>query len=209
MNDESNALPPIVAPMPTTDDVTNSVKSTIKDSIKAVVVLSTMLRKLDLQGYAVADELLGNLQVAYAMADHLPKAAHIESLTREKADALEHVAKIERALNDSKIVFGGCRLARDTLRAELDAAKVAIKQRTRSMIDLNEKLNEVERDLRNLRAGETCTVEYDLSPAMVEGALRNKLIKLGWNPPKDTARSRATSGVDSAKLIGETGEKIG
>lgn len=28
-------------------------------------------------------------------------------------------------------------------------------------------------------------VEYDLSPAMIEGALRDKLIAMGWTPPKE------------------------
>ena len=27
------------------------------------------------------------------------------------------------------------------------------------------------------------TVAYDLSPAMVESAIKNKLIELGWTPP--------------------------
>lgn len=27
------------------------------------------------------------------------------------------------------------------------------------------------------------TVRYDLSPAMVEGTIRNKLIEMGWTPP--------------------------
>lgn len=27
-------------------------------------------------------------------------------------------------------------------------------------------------------------VEYDLTPAMVEGAIQNKLIEMGWTPPK-------------------------
>lgn len=38
--------------------------------------------------------------------------------------------------------------------------------------------------LRKIRSGLTMTVEYDLSPAMVEGAIRNKMIELGWTPPK-------------------------
>lgn len=137
VNDESNALPPIVAPMPTTVDVTNSVKSTIKDSIKAVVVLSSMLRKLDLQGYAVADELLGNLQVAYAIADHLPTAAQIESLTREKANMKAAITDYQTRLDDWRCKFFMTSREKESLtrtvtlldagltelRAELDAAK--------------------------------------------------------------------------------------
>ena len=31
----------------------------------------------------------------------------------------------------------------------------------------------------------TKTVSYDLSPAMVEGEIRDKLIEMGWKPPEE------------------------
>ena len=31
------------------------------------------------------------------------------------------------------------------------------------------------------------TVRYDLSPAMVEGQIRDKLVELGWTPPNEKA----------------------
>lgn len=52
------------------------------------------------------------------------------------------------------------------------------------VLGLIERCAAAEQKLRDIRAGHTKTVEYDLSPAMVESALRQKLIVLGWTPPK-------------------------
>lgn len=40
--------------------------------------------------------------------------------------------------------------------------------------------------LMALSKGETVRVEYDLSPAMHESAVRSKLIELGWTPPSSS-----------------------
>lgn len=42
-------------------------------------------------------------------------------------------------------------------------------------------------ELQAIRAGETVRVEYNLSPAQHEGAIRSKLIELGWTPPEQSA----------------------
>lgn len=63
-----------------------------------------------------------------------------------------------------------------------------IKQREEA---LDAEMQRMARTLIAIRAGHTLTlpagfgktVEYDLSPAMVESALRAKLIELGWTPP--------------------------
>jgi len=51
--------------------------------------------------------------------------------------------------------------------------------------ELQAQLCESEDSLMKIRAGHTKTVEYDLSPAMVESRLRDKLIELGWTAPED------------------------
>lgn len=43
---------------------------------------------------------------------------------------------------------------------------------------------DAQRLIKSLREGHTVTVEYNLTPAMHEGAIRSKLIELGWTPPK-------------------------
>lgn len=52
------------------------------------------------------------------------------------------------------------------------------------VLTLIERCHSAEQKLRTMRAGQTITVEYDLSPSMVESALRQKLIELGWTPPQ-------------------------
>jgi hypothetical protein len=58
--------------------------------------------------------------------------------------------------------------------------------------------DEALRQLQAIRAGQTVSfprVEFDLSPAMVEGTLRDKLIELGWaspgSSPEPSAEERA------------------
>jgi hypothetical protein len=44
-------------------------------------------------------------------------------------------------------------------------------------------IDKLEAELKAIRSGQTVTVEYNLSPAMKESAIHNKLIELGWTPP--------------------------
>jgi hypothetical protein len=52
--------------------------------------------------------------------------------------------------------------------------------------ELQAEVDELNRQLMAIRKGHTKTVEFDLSPAAKESALRDKLIELGWTPPVDT-----------------------
>lgn len=69
--------------------------------------------------------------------------------------------------------------ARDAekLRQALNPKRVII------LVEMARHKKEAEESLRKIRAGHTKTVEYDLSPAMRESALRDKLVELGWTPP--------------------------
>lgn len=59
------ALPPMQAPVPTVAEARERIDGALSDAQKALAVLSTMLKKANLmQGYAVADEILGNLGFA-------------------------------------------------------------------------------------------------------------------------------------------------
>jgi hypothetical protein len=65
----------------------------------------------------------------------------------------------------------------DKLRQALNPKRVII------LVEMARHKKDSEESLRKIRAGHTKTVEYDLSPAMVESALRDKLVELGWTPP--------------------------
>jgi hypothetical protein len=52
------------------------------------------------------------------------------------------------------------------------------------LIEQGDRIEKLEAELKALRSGQTVAVEYNLSPAMKEGAIRNKLIELGWTPPE-------------------------
>ena len=45
-------------------------------------------------------------------------------------------------------------------------------------------ITKLQAELKAIHSGQTVAVEYNLSPAMKEGAIRNKLIELGWTPPE-------------------------
>lgn len=64
-------LPPMEAPLPTIADAEASINGALSDALKAVNVLSTMLRKANLQGFAVADEIAGSIVHAQKMRSAL------------------------------------------------------------------------------------------------------------------------------------------
>ena len=66
--------------------------------------------------------------------------------------------------------------------AELETGKAFDKAK---IAELKLTIAELQRELKAIRANQTVTVEYDLSPAMTESALRDKLIELGWTPPNN------------------------
>ena len=45
----------------------------------------------------------------------------------------------------------------------------------------------------------TVKVLYDLSPALVEGAIRDKLIEMGWTPPEPKPKNKI---IDLSKMVG-------
>lgn len=54
----------------------------------------------------------------------------------------------------------------------------------KQQIDMRNKVQDAYTALQNeVHNKDTITVTYDLSPASVEGAVRNKLVELGWTPP--------------------------
>jgi hypothetical protein len=55
--------------------------------------------------------------------------------------------------------------------------------RDKRIAELEALLNMALKDLHDIRAGHTVTVEYDMSPVMTESKLRDKLVELGWTPP--------------------------
>lgn len=72
-----------------------------------------------------------------------------------------------------------------------DPMKAQLEKRIKQLADADycedlavKRYQKAEAQLDAIRKGHTKTVEYDLSPAMVESALRNKLIELGWTPPQ-------------------------
>lgn len=101
------ALPPIIAPTPTLEDGREVLTTAISDSIKAVSVLSTILRKLDLQSFSVADELLGNLQVAYEFAKRLPfePSEEIAQLRAERNTAQSELAAARKLIGDIRRII--------------------------------------------------------------------------------------------------------
>ena len=47
----------------------------------------------------------------------------------------------------------------------------------------SQRIQQLEAQLKE--ANEKCRIEYNLSPAMVEGRIKDKLIELGWTPPQE------------------------
>ena len=69
------ALPPKLHPLPTTTEKLSAVHHALDDAMKAIAVLSTILRKLDLRSFAVADEIAGNVKAAMNIVTHLISTA--------------------------------------------------------------------------------------------------------------------------------------
>ncbi len=69
------------------------------------------------------------------------------------------------------------------LESKLEAAETQLKSIAETNRIAALAVGELEGELQAIRKGHTKTVEYDLSPAMVESELRDKLIELGWKPP--------------------------
>ena len=66
---------------------------------------------------------------------------------------------------------------------------------------ITEERDDYIRQLTAIRAGHTKTVEYDLSPAMVESELRDKLTELGWaSPEKYDALHRRIQEINKSLL---------
>lgn len=78
-------LPSMEAPMPTIADAEASIDGALADALKAVNVLSTMLQKVNLPGFAVADEIAGSIVHAQKMRTALstrPAESVDEEMTR-------------------------------------------------------------------------------------------------------------------------------
>ena len=69
------ALPPKLHPLPTTTEKLSAVHHALDDAMKAIAVLSTILRKLDLRSFAIADEIAGNVKAAMNIVTHLISTA--------------------------------------------------------------------------------------------------------------------------------------
>jgi len=58
-------------------------------------------------------------------------------------------------------------------------------QRMAVIIDKkDERIAELEAELRAIKSGHTVTTEFNIAPAMKEGAIRDKLVELGWGTPE-------------------------
>lgn len=68
-----DSIPPMQAPLPTVADAEAAIDIALCDALKAVNVLATMLRKTNLQGFAVADEIAGSIIYAQKMRVALAK----------------------------------------------------------------------------------------------------------------------------------------
>lgn len=96
-------------------------------------------------------------------ADALPDAVRLP-LDSLHADAAYLIGRLrDESLPAARVV--------DIIRERIDAAKAALASATPP-------------------AADTVTVRYDLSPAAIEGAVRDKLIEMGWTPP-DAAAPKA------------------
>lgn len=67
--------------------------------------------------------------------------------------------------------------------SDLDAYERLCQKKDAELAELRARADRTESDLKANRAGETVRVEFDLSPAQQETAVRAKLIELGWSPP--------------------------
>ena len=54
-----------------------------------------------------------------------------------------------------------------------------------------DRIEQLEAELRDIRAGHTVTTEFNLAPTMKEGAIRDKLVELGWGTPERIAELEA------------------
>lgn len=66
----------------------------------------------------------------------------------------------------------------------------------------NARVSVADRELQTIRAGHTKTVEYDLSPAMAETVIRDKLVELGWTPPAPAPRYTCIGKGGEYELVG-------
>lgn len=91
----------LLAPLPTKKDGEDAIDRALADSLKAVMVLSTMLRTTNLQGFAVADEIAGSIVYAQNMRAALATPPEPQRQPDDKVPGCEDCAYNGRSLCDT------------------------------------------------------------------------------------------------------------
>lgn len=153
-----------------------------------------------------------NVTVSFSCPNCPTHLAQIESLTREKAEQVAFRKETERQFQEK---VDECIRYLETIneqRDELRKSAFTIEDYGNEMIRLRAELDAAKvNEARYLWLREHH--KFGSAPYLTIAVIGEHYLDpwSGDDPDKtiDTARSRATSGVDAAKLIGETGEKIG